>query len=802
MNYGRETDADILEEVNLNEVKLDDSCYSWETDNKVEFQSSRLVNASECAGLPFPPETIIQPFHKSQRSIARVVQKESDLVMDFAFLLCGWESRSISIQNGHCDLRYRLSLPGVTYTIVNSICQALAPTALQILTLESRCGSESNLREMGVMHQTLCRAVMENVRIHRTLVLKLGTVKSLSLFVKLTRKCCGGIDFVSRIMENITFKENGINVLLTLLAFAPYAHGDFEKKLLTFLLKSCVRPYISFINKIKHGVFIDGHVDNFSSEELVISKDIKAATGGISGILINLHNSVLQCIRNGRILLSETMRNAIRENIERARVANRMERRIIPSVKSNEVKTEVSSIIEKEMKSDVTVPSQNDQAVLTTKVKEIITEEEKEDPKGELIASLGVELEGFYKQLQGRLKSQYDLENWKKRRSQMALKRLGLQSRTNTIIEEETINEENLSNDNKIFQSVEHVTESTTDATPKVNVPDTEIEQPNEDTSIQSVHELVGISIDDSPTDPKPEKNTIVVQLDDENGEEAKAIPVVQTVKKRLDFDNQKPQQKKIEAEVNVMKKEEEDEKVISFPSGARSQSPKGQKENNLSAFDHNILGGAPKDPDADFLSLVLPLKSQLQKLNADSLIVILSGMRFFDHMAMIKKLLFFQNRFFLERVCHVVNEPIGTSWRISNVADLVNLDYQVDASLLKNVIFKAYHGICSNMTLSIGTEWPLNLVLKNETVNLIEKATTLLLEIELVKWKLGELYKDLLTSKKGMYILTFSIYYAKIVCCKNNYISEKPRQYFLDPPIKSVYQLTKCDVISFTILK
>ena len=43
-------------------------------------------------------------------------------------------------------------------------------------------------------------------------------------------------------------------------------------------------------------------------------------------------------------------------------------------------------------------------------------------------------------------------------------------------------------------------------------------------------------------------------------------------------------------------------------------------------------------------------------------------------------------------------------------------------------------------------------LVIKNETVQLIEKATTLLLEIELVKWKLGELYKDLLTSKKGMY--------------------------------------------------
>ena len=114
------------------------------------------------------------------------------------------------------------------------------------------------------MHQTLCRAVMETIRIHRTLVLKLGTVKSLSLFVKLTRRCCAGIHFMNRIMENITFKESGIHVLLTLLAFAPYAHGDFEKKLLTFLLKSCVRPYIAFINKIKNGVIIDGHVDNFS----------------------------------------------------------------------------------------------------------------------------------------------------------------------------------------------------------------------------------------------------------------------------------------------------------------------------------------------------------------------------------------------------------------------------------------------------------------------------------------------------------------------------------------------------------
>ena len=124
------------------------------------------------------------------------------------------------------------------------------------------------------------------------------------------------------------FKESGINVLLTLLAFAPYAHGDFEKKLLTFLLKSCVRPYIAFINKIKNGVIIDGHVDNFSSNELIVPENIKSATGSISGILISLHNSVLQCIRNGKILLSETMRNAIKENIERMQVANRLEKRL------------------------------------------------------------------------------------------------------------------------------------------------------------------------------------------------------------------------------------------------------------------------------------------------------------------------------------------------------------------------------------------------------------------------------------------------------------------------------------------
>ena len=208
-------------------------------------------------------------------------------------------------------------------------------------------------------------------------------------------------------------------------------------------------------------------------------------------------------------------------------------------------------------------------------------------------------------------------------------------------------------------------------------------------------------------------------------------------VKKRLEFDfeNVPPIQKTPQSS----EKDDKEEEIFKL------------EEVQEDYFDGNLLGTATKDPDSDFLTMILPLKTELQKLNADSLIVILSGMRFFDFMNMIKKLLFFQNRFFLERVCQVVNEPLGEGWKISNVTDLVvNLDYQTDASLLKNVIFKSHHGVCSNLNLSIGTEWPMSLIIKKESVTLIEKATLLLLEIELVKWKLGELYKDLLTSKKG----------------------------------------------------
>ena len=56
--------------------------------------------------------------------------------------------------------------------------------------------------------------------------------------------------------------------------------------------------------------------------------------------------------------------------------------------------------------------------------------EPKEADTTKLSASLGLELEVFYKELQSRLKSQYDLEDWKQRRAKMALKRRGLKSLT------------------------------------------------------------------------------------------------------------------------------------------------------------------------------------------------------------------------------------------------------------------------------------------------------------------------------------------------------------------------------------
>ena len=128
------------------------------------------------------------------------------------------------------------------------------------------------------------------------------------------------------------------------------------------------------------------------------------------------------------------MRNAIKENIERMQVANRMERRLVPVVsKSNQVQSDDKTVTKTKTNVNFEQPIE---AVTLNQTPSKEKEIENIEAKNELISNLGVELEGFYKQLQGRLKSQYDLENWKKKRSQMALKRLGLQ--TTTITEEET----------------------------------------------------------------------------------------------------------------------------------------------------------------------------------------------------------------------------------------------------------------------------------------------------------------------------------------------------------------------------
>ena len=67
----------------------------------------------------------------------------------------------------------------------------------------------------------------------------------------------------------------------------------------------------------------------------------------------------------------------------------------------------------------------------------------KEVDTTKLSASLGLELEVFYKELQSRLKSQYDLEDWRQRRAKMALKRRGLRSSSSEAIITEEVDSEN-----------------------------------------------------------------------------------------------------------------------------------------------------------------------------------------------------------------------------------------------------------------------------------------------------------------------------------------------------------------------
>ena len=92
------------------------------------------------------------------------------------------------------SLRYKLSLPGVSHSIIENICSSLAETAKDVLLLERNCGG--SIMKNSPIYLAFCRSIMETIRLHRTLVLKLGTVKSLPLFVKMTRRCCGGIRFI------------------------------------------------------------------------------------------------------------------------------------------------------------------------------------------------------------------------------------------------------------------------------------------------------------------------------------------------------------------------------------------------------------------------------------------------------------------------------------------------------------------------------------------------------------------------------------------------------------------------------
>ena len=408
-----EVEADLLDgSVVKNHLKA--SAYSWEA-SEISSKDQAQICASECAYFPFAPELCTENLLPIQdRITARIVKNESDLVMDFAYLLCGWESRSIQLKSDRFLLRYKLSLPGVSYTIIERICHTLNETAMNVLMLEKGC---SDLSRYGSIQLAFNRAVMETVRLHRSLVLKLGTVKSLPLFVKLTRRCCDGIKFISRIYRGIQLVRDDVHMLLTLLSFSPYAHGEFEKKLLAFLLKSCTKPYVNFITNITRGVIVENQVEDFCGAELLVHRNVNAATGGIGEILINLHLSVVQCIRNGKILHSDYMKEAIAENIRRAKIANEIQRKLPPLKGPPEIKGKEPEIQRRYREIDV-----SQLGTLTDRTLEL-----KSEDKTKLSASLGIELEEFYKELQGRLKTQYDLEDWKQRRAKMALKRRGLQ---------------------------------------------------------------------------------------------------------------------------------------------------------------------------------------------------------------------------------------------------------------------------------------------------------------------------------------------------------------------------------------
>ena len=95
-----ELQVDLLDEINFRQVERQ-KAFSWETHDETTSNPPQIC-ASECTLFPFAPEICTESLLPNRDKItARIVKNESDLVMDFAFLLCGWESRSILIHSNN-----------------------------------------------------------------------------------------------------------------------------------------------------------------------------------------------------------------------------------------------------------------------------------------------------------------------------------------------------------------------------------------------------------------------------------------------------------------------------------------------------------------------------------------------------------------------------------------------------------------------------------------------------------------------------------------------------------------------------
>ena len=95
-----ELQVDLLDEINFRQVERQ-KAFSWETNDETTSNPPQIC-ASECTLFPFAPEICTESLLPNRDKItARIVKNESDLVMDFAFLLCGWESRSILIHSNN-----------------------------------------------------------------------------------------------------------------------------------------------------------------------------------------------------------------------------------------------------------------------------------------------------------------------------------------------------------------------------------------------------------------------------------------------------------------------------------------------------------------------------------------------------------------------------------------------------------------------------------------------------------------------------------------------------------------------------